>query len=206
GDDNATLGVRAGSADDKGTFQQMTGSYYGNQFRLRDGSVFLWGASNYSAAGTTVTMGSSSGDISQYKPQRVTLVHLQLPQPVVQIADTVNLVFLLDSTGTAWMYGRRAGSPFFPDATGAYQTADSASVIEPMRIDGGDAYPAWKAGAIADIVGMGYTIALRHKDGSVWQVGKNTHCMVRADIWSNVCGSTSDMPPVKVKSLTKPES
>jgi hypothetical protein len=193
GDDNVTLGVRAGSPDDKGTFQQMTGSFYGNQFRLRDGSVFLWGSRSNYAAGTD----ASTGSISAYLAQHVTLQHLGLSVSVVQIATTVNLIFLLDSTGTVWMYGQRNGSPNYPDANGAYQSTSASDVRLPMRIDGGAAHPAWKAGDIVDIVGMGYTVAVRHANGAIWMVGKNTHCLVRDDIWSNTC-NTSDQPPVKV--------
>ncbi|MDR1079008.1 MAG: hypothetical protein LBL55_10210, partial [Propionibacteriaceae bacterium] len=200
GDDNVTLGVRAGSADDKGTFQQMTGSYYGNQFRLRDGSVFLWGSSVRAATGTTETMGEKSdvlsklGDIVNYIPQHVTLEHLNLSVPVVHIASTVNLVFLLDATGAVWMYGNRNSSPWYPNGSGVELAASSAGIVEPMRIDGGSANPGWKAGAIADIVGMGYTAAVRHKDGTVWLVGGNSNYMVRDYLDSRNTLKNTDQP------------
>ncbi|MDR1388262.1 MAG: hypothetical protein LBJ44_11945 [Propionibacteriaceae bacterium] len=163
GDDNVSLGVRAGSAQDQGTFQQMTGSYWGCQFRLRDGSLFLWGYSTEYNSGTDVTM---AGTISSYVPQRVTL-----SAPVVQVAHTEDIILLLDSTGTAWLYGNRVRSRNYPDATGAPVPATGADVRLPMRIDGGASYPGWAAGSIADIACFGYSTALLHKDGSVWLVG-----------------------------------
>ncbi|MDR1078722.1 MAG: hypothetical protein LBL55_08720 [Propionibacteriaceae bacterium] len=169
GDDNVTLGVRAGSAADKGTFQQMTGSYYGSQFRLRNGAVYLWGNSDkkYYAAGTGASM---IDNISAFTPQKVTL-----SSPIVQIADTVGVVLLLDSSGTVWLYGERENSLRYPNADGAPQASSKTGVVSPLKINGSTSYPGWVAGKTADIVGFGYTAALRHKDGTVWLVCGSYH-------------------------------
>ncbi|MDR1388263.1 MAG: hypothetical protein LBJ44_11950 [Propionibacteriaceae bacterium] len=162
GDDNVTLGVRAGSKRDGGTFQQMTGSFAGNQFRLRDGSTYLWGNSPRFATGSNVSMTTG---LSDYIPQLV-----KVGRPIVQISTSVDIIFLRDDSGTVWMYGSRANSGQYPNASGVPQDRAAGDIRVPTRIDGGTAYPGWAAQGVIDIVGSGINTFLRRSDGSFWIV------------------------------------
>jgi alpha-tubulin suppressor-like RCC1 family protein len=170
-DDNETLGVRMGSSVDKGTFKQMTGNAYGSQVLLRDGSLYLWGSSEFANAGNGLGTGvKDSNDTPALQvPTKVVLEHGDQPVTIQWISNIQRMVFLLDTTGTVWIYGNFKWE-IYPGPDGAPRK--NTLVNSPYRIDGGDQYPGWKAGGVTGIMGVGNSlIILTRDDGGVWLAG-----------------------------------
>jgi alpha-tubulin suppressor-like RCC1 family protein len=210
-DDNVTLGVAQGSAADDGTFQILTGHRYGSQALLRDGSVYGWGNGVWGGSGT-----STANDAAGKTPTK-----LSLPDPdnpgqdvkVMHIAQSERIVFLLDVTGTVWMYGRTGGGEgaILPKADGTPRGPKSPPevIAPPMRING-DAVPegeGWHAGGITGIASAAaMTVMLTRDDGTAWIAGgstmenkKNEYYLVRSS-WDSVAGfpSAAHQPLTKI--------
>ncbi|MDR1851142.1 MAG: hypothetical protein LBR21_00580 [Propionibacteriaceae bacterium] len=157
-DDNATLGVRMGSAQDGGTFQDMTGQYYGSSIRLKNGSLLSWGYGSHGASGAGI---SKTGG----KPALITAAN-----PIVGLATGTEFIFYWDSAGQAYFYGERKHTDKFPREDGApYELPNVANLA--FAIDGGTTYPAWQKGKIAKIVGFGDSAMVKRTDGLLFTVG-----------------------------------
>jgi hypothetical protein len=205
-------GVRQGAADDGGFFQQMTGTNYGSAFLLADGSLLTWGDSDKCLAGTTATM-TSLGDLL---PQRVWLNPGSSDAQRVRaakLAPTHDVMFILDETGTVWLYGTTAASGGFPAADGS-PIGTSACVTSPLRVDGGTSHPEWAAGSILDVAGFGNSVMVVHNtsaDMNPWIAGgavsgtlnngvslsnKNEYSIVRDTILSGSSVATDAVQPL----------
>jgi hypothetical protein len=128
------LGVRQGSAADLGVFQQMSGTKYGSQFRLPDGSLFLWGNTAQQGSGlsgTTTALGTETpkrvvlstpagGNPGTVEVDTLTGVDKTTEEPVatkvaaVKVSVTYWRVLVLDVTGTVWTYGDYLYHDSFP--------------------------------------------------------------------------------------------
>jgi hypothetical protein len=177
GDQNGLPAVAMGSPADKGTFQRLTGNQYSNQAILRTGVGLTWGTSLQYSAGNASGM-SKRADLI---PTPVQLGG----RKVVAVANSMRLAFLLDDTGTAWIYGHAGpgDGPVYPDANG--QPGMKPTNV-PVKIDA-PTTSGWGAGGITGITGGGsMSIMFTRADGSVWVVGgsmlegrKNAEAIVR---------------------------
>ncbi|MDR0366206.1 MAG: hypothetical protein LBH68_05205 [Bifidobacteriaceae bacterium] len=213
GDDNTSLGKALGSTEDKGTFRQLGGISYGSYALLKDGSVYAWGNPTYGGSGGAATV-DRPGD---------TPMKVSLPDPtngyqqatIKQVVSVRKLVFMLDTTGTVWMYGYlyRAERELFPKADGTTPAASSNTAIgNPIRIAGAPG-TGWAAGEITGLGSPGeMTLMVTHADGSVWLAGggnartpTNTRALVRNHWKDNTVPTTAAVPITKTDLSSLPK-
>ncbi|MDR1851320.1 MAG: hypothetical protein LBR21_01510, partial [Propionibacteriaceae bacterium] len=159
-DDNTTLGVRMGSPEDGGTFQDIKGYYFGAVIRLKNGSIISW----------SITWNTVNGD---WAAANGIPALKSFGQPIVGVATGTEWVFCWDAAGQAYFYGDRRFTDKFPDTKGA---PNASPIVQNtwLTIDGGTSYPAWRKGEIAKIAGFGNTVIVEHTDESIYVAGGNS--------------------------------
>jgi alpha-tubulin suppressor-like RCC1 family protein len=186
-------GVRQGSEADLGVFPQMSGTKYGSQFRLPDGSLFLWGNSGEQGSGlsgTTTALDTETptrvvlstpagGNPGTVEVDTLTGLDKTTRQPVAskvaatKVSVTYWRVLVLDATGTVWTYGDYLYHDSFPGNNAScsnnqwYNGTFYGDIDVLCRLDGSYTSTVdnegWKAGTIMDIGTSGAGATLVHK-------------------------------------------
>ncbi|MDR1851410.1 MAG: hypothetical protein LBR21_01980, partial [Propionibacteriaceae bacterium] len=199
GDENTKLGVKLGSSDDKGTFRQMTGTAYGNQFVLKNGDVLLWGDADNSGSGTYNHVDTASCSDA---PEVTQIVDSNLDskpkRPIVSVTNGDGWVLLLDATGQAHWYGKRSLAHMLPDKDGnPISTNGGYDFDDPQQITGSNGKmsggwkwgcsEAWVEGGIEKLTGFGSSVMIKRTNGNFYiaggsvsgHPGNNEHRIVR---------------------------